>query len=340
MSDSSQHFGAKLDLVLKLLNISRGGLAAQARVDKSLVSRWARGLTDPRGHNLTVVTDIVKARLPHFTQLSWDLPMAQFAKAVGAPGEAEALPESPAPRGPPGWLQASHAQSQVEVAREGRSYPGLYVCFRQFFRNSGEILGELMAIWREGDRLFFRQWDPSFSHAGEVFILRHQLFFVGEDDRRIDGLTYYLMNGISGDKAIRIDGLCMTVLNDRNRTPTAAVIVMQRLLDLENGALPNEAARARIAANLNALLASGELAGLIDPEVQAAVTPMVGVRRDDGSIDHVLRASAERSVAASEIECSARAEASIRRLRARLLGPADDLPLSLRLTPALATQQA
>jgi hypothetical protein len=49
MTDDALEFGARLSLAMKLLNISRGALASEARADKSLVSRWVRGLATVLG---------------------------------------------------------------------------------------------------------------------------------------------------------------------------------------------------------------------------------------------------------------------------------------------------
>ena len=87
MAETDDGFGARLSLAMKLLNISHGALASAAKADKSLVSRWARGMTTPRGPYLAVLTEIIHARAPRFTQLSWDLPLDEFARVVKPGGE-------------------------------------------------------------------------------------------------------------------------------------------------------------------------------------------------------------------------------------------------------------
>lgn len=324
MSDGAGDFGAKLDLALKVLNISRGQLAQEARVDKSLVSRWTRGLAAPRGHNLAQLTDIVRVRAPGFTQLAWDLPLEGFAKAIGAP--LSEIPAAPAAE-PTGWLAGSRRQSAIETQREGHAYPGLYVSFRQAFRNTGDLVAELIVMWREGERLLFRQYDPAFSHVGELFILRHQLFSVGEDDQRVDGLMYYLLNGVTGQKAIRLDGLQMTVLNDRYRTPTAAPVVLQRLADLEDERPPPDEALNRIVTRLREAFEAGTIGERAGPEVAAALAPVIGAPRPDGGLDRVLRMPSERSLCVSELDWTGAVEADIRRLRAWLLDDETCFPI-------------
>ena len=59
---SATPFSTKLDLVLKALSMSRGRLAADLGVDKSLVGRWASGAVTPSAHNLENLTRLVASR--------------------------------------------------------------------------------------------------------------------------------------------------------------------------------------------------------------------------------------------------------------------------------------
>jgi len=77
-------FGEKLELVLKVLSLSRARLAQDLKVDKSVVGRWAGGTVTPSGHNLALLTHYIAGRLPGFTMLSWDRDMAEFVTLVGA----------------------------------------------------------------------------------------------------------------------------------------------------------------------------------------------------------------------------------------------------------------
>jgi hypothetical protein len=74
----------KLDLIMKALAVSRGQLASQLAVDKSIVSRWVSGANSPSGENLTVLTRWVSARVPGFTGLHWEGDLAEVAALVGA----------------------------------------------------------------------------------------------------------------------------------------------------------------------------------------------------------------------------------------------------------------
>ena len=74
----------KLNLVMKALAVSRGQLASQLAVDKSIVSRWVSGANSPSGENLTVLTRWVSARVPGFSGLHWDGDIAQVSALLGA----------------------------------------------------------------------------------------------------------------------------------------------------------------------------------------------------------------------------------------------------------------
>jgi hypothetical protein len=222
----ADQFEAKLTLVLKSLTISNGRLAADLAVDKSLVGRWVSGAVKPSTYNLGRLTAHLARLVPGFCLLDWDRPLPDLRdrltrRAAGEVGAGE-VGGSTGPQNTP----HARAQSRIEVGREGRAYPGLYAQFRVAFRNTGELLAELMIIWREGETLRFRSFDPSFSHTGEILIVRHQLFFIGEDDARADGLIFLIMNGVSGQKAYRTDGLALGVAGDRHRTPGACPMIM------------------------------------------------------------------------------------------------------------------
>ena len=59
-------FSAKLALAMKVLSLSRGRLAAEIRVDKSVVARWLNGVNAPNGHNLSCISAVIGARRPGF----------------------------------------------------------------------------------------------------------------------------------------------------------------------------------------------------------------------------------------------------------------------------------
>lgn len=320
---TTDDFSEKLALVLKALSLSRGRLAAELGVAKPVVSRWVSGINTPAAHNLSLLTDLIARRRPGFSLLDWDRDATTLATMFGySPAPEPVVAASGV------LLEASRAQSRVEVDREGDAYPGVYAGFRQVFRNTGEIVADLVVIWRSGDRLRFRQFDPVFSHTGEVLILRHQLFILGEDDRRVDGLVSYILNGVTGRKAIRIDGLVMSVHGDRFRTPGATAVIFHRVADLaDDNAAPTDAVLTPMLQRLHAAFAAGGVSQIAGPAVIEAVNPKVGVALADGSIDHTLRRPDERVLSASELDWCDALEADTRRLRGAVLGLDDCYPV-------------
>lgn len=310
-------FSAKLALALKMANMSRGGLAAAAGVDKSLVGRWVRGLVRPTDHNLSLVTDVLRARLPGFTRLAWDLGMPDFAATIGAPillpdarPRAETRDEAGAIA-----LPQSLARSRIEVSREGCAYPGTYVGFRLAFKNTGDLTSEIVSIWREGDRLFFRQYGAAFTHEGEALLLRNQLHLIGEENERVNGLYFVVLNGVSGERALRLDGVFCTVFGDKLHTPSATLIVYERVLDAgANGALPDPAQLAMLHASLRRHQEEGRLQELAGPQIEAALRARLGAE----DADHVLRAPAHRSLSVSELDATPCVHEHMRALRGRL----------------------
>ena len=304
-------FAAKLRLVLKTLTISNGRLAADLAVDKSLVGRWVSGRVRPSTHNLARLTRHLAIRIDGFALLDWELSTDAFRARLGS----GPTPRSTAPRDI-GDFPNARAQSLIEVQREGDAYPGLYAHFRKAFRNTGEILVELMIIWRDGDRLMFRSFDPSFSHIGEILIVRHQMFFIGEDDARADGLMFMIANGVGGRKAYRLDGVALSVAGDRHRTPGACVSVMQRITDLEADAtVPERDLLVSICTHMKVAYDDGTVATIAGPGIVRAVTAIVGSRADGGPMDHVLRAPLDRSLAASEVDLNPALVADLTRVR-------------------------
>jgi transcriptional regulator with XRE-family HTH domain len=333
-------FSRKLDLVLKALSISRGSLPAALGVTKSQVSRWISGENTPTGHNMAALTQLIAARRPGFSLLDWERSLEDLSAVLGGPSAPGANGGRDAPPNLD-WLPVSRAQSAVEIRREGDAYPGLYVGFHLLFRNTGEVAPDLFIIWRRGDRLMFRQFEIAFTHTGEVLILRHQLFVVGEDDARADGLVSYLFNGVTGQKALRLDGLVMTVLGDRFRTPTASPLVLQRLADLEDpGAPPPHDDLAALLGRLRAMHRQGDLEALAGPAIIRAIRPVVGVPSPDGAMDHVLRRAGEATLSASELDWTPALDADLRRVRAAVLDRDDPLPLVGRYNLARALDRA
>src|SRR5450432_4018174 len=80
----SEAFAKKLELVLKVLSMSRARLAADLGVDKSVVGRWVSGAVQPSAHNLSLLSGLIAERIAGFTALDWDRSLTAFAELIGA----------------------------------------------------------------------------------------------------------------------------------------------------------------------------------------------------------------------------------------------------------------
>src|ERR1700751_5269963 len=97
----SESFAAKFALVLKALSISRGRLAADLGVDKSVVGRWVTGAVKPSSHNLSSLTALIAGGVRGFKMLDWDRSFADLANLMGADPSAVPGLETRTPPGLP-----------------------------------------------------------------------------------------------------------------------------------------------------------------------------------------------------------------------------------------------
>jgi transcriptional regulator with XRE-family HTH domain len=218
-------FGARLELALKALNISRGRLAAEARIDKSLVSRWLRGQVRPRGHNLEAVTALIGQGVPGFTQLSWELPTDAFARLVGAappadgPSAASELPQLP--------LHASRAAQQRALA-----YEGFWRAVHPSITRPGAFMRQYAQIRREDDGLLHvRIVSGLLSWSGPLILVHDQLYGVTRDEVD-DAFGFFILNGVAMPRAEMLDGLVLVASKGQPRTPSACPYIMERDGDL------------------------------------------------------------------------------------------------------------
>lgn len=247
MSLQAPDFGARLSLAMKVLNISRGALASEARADKSLVSRWTRGVVAPRGHNLAVLTEVVRARQPDFTQLSWELPIERFAAAIGAPPAWIAAPAPPlaevAPPPPsrtptvveaapvPGLPDLPYgvvALCRQETEVRGAAYEGHFRAFVLSATRLGEIMRLSAMLRLRGDILEIRLVGGGWECRGWMMSRRAQLHGL-MSDAADGGIAYLLLNGVTMPRALAMDGIFTTTAHDKGQTPVSSPILFERI---------------------------------------------------------------------------------------------------------------
>lgn len=232
------NFPAKLDLVMKALSFSRGRLAADLGVDKSVVARWATGAVSPSEHNLAALTALIAGRKPGFSMLDWDRePAALLTLFGGQAAEAPAAAGAPVIGLPPAMIE----QARATTERRGAAYEGFWRTTRpsmlmqhRFFHDHGMIRREangLLAIQFGGAGLLFE---------GLMLPAEGQLFVTVYDTVGYTPI-YLILNGVPLPKASMLDGLVMGAALNAARSPSAYPIIMERIGDLSGDRAADDA---------------------------------------------------------------------------------------------------
>jgi transcriptional regulator with XRE-family HTH domain len=231
----TRDFAGKLELALKALNMSRGRLASEARVDKSLVSRWLRGVSAPRGHNLEAVTALMAANVAGFSQLSWELPIEAFGRLFAPPSE----PGS----GPAAWITPGDLQMSEQKAR---AYEGFWrVTHPSLTRPGGVLMHQYARIRREADGLLeFRLVSGLMGFNGPIVPVLDQLYAITRDPSDAT-FAFFAFQGVIRPHADALDGLVMVPSKAQLRPISVCPYFMERIGELSGD---READDARLAA--------------------------------------------------------------------------------------------
>ncbi|MGI8842041.1 MAG: helix-turn-helix domain-containing protein [Caulobacteraceae bacterium] len=239
-------FAAKFEFVLKALSMSRGRLAADLGIDKSVVGRWGRGAVKPSADNLARLTAAVAARVDGFTTLDWERDPAGLARVLGVDPET-------APRVGARWLgEGPHGELMEQILattqRRGAAYEGFYRSTRPYSGLPGRFIHDRMMIRRDENALLrFDLKCGSVRVEGWVLPQQNQLFVVGAESAS-GSLAFGIFNGVSATEAGLIEGLLLACALDANRTPTACAILFERVGDLMGDENADEARFADLAA--------------------------------------------------------------------------------------------
>lgn len=223
----SSSFGDRLTLALKALSMSRGRLAAELEVDKSLVGRWASGAVRPSGHNLERLTRLLAEKLPGLTLLDWEREPTDFAALFGvdlvnAPGDRPAGLDLPAET-----LDAAYGSTRLR----GEGYEGFWRATHPAVIAPGRFFHEHGMI-RLGDSglLRFELGGPDVRYVGSMLPIEGQVFVIATDTVR-HLPCYMIYNIVTTPKIVLMDGILLTAGNAM-RNPSAYPIVMERIGDL------------------------------------------------------------------------------------------------------------
>lgn len=233
-------FPGRLLLALKALSISRGRLASELAVDKSVVSRWLSGRQAPSGENLANLTALVASRRPGFTLLDWELDLEGVAARLGV-APAPAAADGWGPLG--GWMpEAVLRESKALTDLRGDAYEGIWRTTRPAIGRPGRFIHDYVLIRRaENGFLTLRTIVEDMCFEGWTFLTQTQLFSVSAD-ARTGIFILSIFNAVLRHRAEVLDGISLTIQRVGGGSPVAGAVVMQRWADLTGDAAADEAA--------------------------------------------------------------------------------------------------
>jgi hypothetical protein len=311
-------FAAKLALLAKRLSWSRVKLAQEVRVDRSLVTRWLAGKSRPSDHSFMRLNAAVSRVLTDFTAADWDLPADQFARRLGL--TAGAVPRAAQA---PSRTTISCLRHPGEVA-SGSPYLGLWAGFYQSLSNRGRPVPCVARFAVDELGLRFSWSLGNFSGEGPALVTRSNIHCPVEMRPPCCRLLTFALNAVADTHAAIVDGLLSGV--GRDGAPAAGRILLFHLHDKEGA--PRFESLGAACGRLSERAAS-EAARTGDPfavvreiapvEMLRLVCPRVGVAPENDAADHVLRASAKRSLGMGRLALnSLPANAPLRLVRSNL----------------------
>ena len=223
----SEPFAKKLELTLKVLSMSRARLAAGLAVDKSVVGRWVSGAVQPSAHNLSLLSTLIAERIPGFTTLDWDRTLPSFAELIGADLETVSgrNPASPTL----GLPLVGMDQFLSATALRGEAYEGFWRSTRPYVLQPGRFIHDHGIIRRDANGLLrLRIGTGGTVVDGWILPIGTQLYVIVVDVIT-GGVLFGLFNGVGGARADVVDGLVLAPSMDAGRTPTAHVMIFERI---------------------------------------------------------------------------------------------------------------
>jgi len=217
---------------LKALSMSRGRLAADLGVDKSLVGRWASGAVTPSAHNLENLTRLVATKRDGFTMLDWDRDVDGLARVFGLEPANGAAVQAKANGHHVGLPLPGLDLVRMVTERRAATYEGFWRSTRPSIAMPGKIFHDYGMIRRGPEGLLeFKMGGSGLLFDGWMLPVEGQLFAILFDTV---GQTpvFLIFNGVSLHKAVQLDGLILAAALNAARTPSAYPVVLERLGDL------------------------------------------------------------------------------------------------------------
>lgn len=264
-------FPRKLDLILKRLSMSRARLAQEAGLDKSLVGRWVAGSVTPSAHNLERVTQALARKLPGFSLLDWDRPLAAFAERFGATIEAP-----PEPVGLPAAAIVFPfdivTPARVETAKRGDEYCGLYWNWRRAFGRPGRYVRIAVLIRPKDGLLEVAKGALGFEHRGPALLMLNRLYMILSEEK-FEAMGLLITNAGQQPKARCLSGIILGVSSEGLLMPKSTPCLMIRHADLSGDEAADRAAYEAMKA-----MAGPVDKSLVPPEALAVIDRDFGPR--------------------------------------------------------------
>lgn len=243
-------FGQKLTLVLKALSVSRARLAASVGVDKSVAGRWCAGTVTPSAYNLERLTAYVAEHIPGFTMLDWERDLAGLATRLGV----TALTSDDMTL----LLQPQLIEEARGLTRlRGATYEGIWRSTRYSDELRGFVHDYSLLRVDAGGILRYRLGVFHLRLDGWILPIDNQMFSMASDAG--SGVVIFsILHGVTGRKAMRLDGLSITSLRNRGGDIVASPVIFERAADLTGDIATDDAC-------FEAFMAANPLA--TDPDV-------------------------------------------------------------------------
>lgn len=230
----SDDFARCLTLALKALSMSRGRLASEMGVDKSLVGRWASGSVRPSAYNLERLTRFLAEKRPGLTLLDWDRSLPEFASLFGVAAAIEARPGNGA--GLSGTLQDMVRNA---VDSDLSAYEGFWRTTHASVFQPGCFCQQHGMIRIERGELQFELGADGIRYGGSMSPVEGQVFAIASDSVR-QVPSFLILNVVPMPKIVLMDGL-LVAASSSLRIPTAYSIIFERVGDLSGDRAADDA---------------------------------------------------------------------------------------------------
>jgi transcriptional regulator with XRE-family HTH domain len=231
----SDGFAQRFNLILKALSMTRGRLASEMGVDKSLVGRWASGSVQPAAYNLERLTRFLAEKRPGFTLLDWERSLPEFAALLGVAVTTDARDVS--------TLRLSG--ELVDIVRSAvdsqlTAYEGFWRTTHASVFQPGCFCRQHGIIRVEDDGVLrFELGADGIRYGGSMFPVEGQVFAIASDSVR-HVPSFLILNVVPMPKIVMLDGLLIAASSSL-RIPSAYSIIFERVGDLSGDRAADDA---------------------------------------------------------------------------------------------------